>query len=294
MLYGGNCMKMDYSALIIDIIKSKSYEIDIRNEVQEYLTKCIKLLNFMYREMISCEVTFSAGDELQGLFKNPVAAVLYWRMLNFMVYPVQIRAGIGVGEWNVRIEGGLSTEQDGPAYHNSRYAIEDVYKRQMQSIRINSKSDKDVFANHLLNTSMGYKNGQNYMQNILQLVLELTYPFIEESRFIEVNDYAFKLLELKESFKVKENSFSRTIGRNQKRDPYINDIKIRIQDDITITGNIIDVEEIVYRKGTNSNIAEVMNKSRQNIDIVMKRGNIQLIRSMDYMALQYIKKYYGE
>ena len=44
---------MNYSALIIDIKKSKSYDIGTRNEVQEYLTKCIKMLNDINKEVLA-------------------------------------------------------------------------------------------------------------------------------------------------------------------------------------------------------------------------------------------------
>ena len=74
----------------------------------------------------------------------------------------------------------------------------------------------------------------------------------------------------------------------------LNDLRIYVQDEISISGSIIDFEEVVTKKGMSINIAEVMHKSRQNIDVVMKRGNILLIRGMDYMALQYIKENYGE
>lgn len=287
-------MDKDYSALIIDIKKSKSYDINVRNDVQEHLTKCIKLLNNVYKTTIACDVTFSAGDELQGLFNSPLSAVMYWRILEFLVYPVQIRAGIGVGEWNVRIDGGPSTEQDGPAYHNARNAIKEVHKRQMQSIRINSKSERDIFTNYIINNSMGYKRKQNHMQNVLQLVSEIMYPFVEEDKRTGFDDFANKILELKGNYKVKENTFSRPTNLSQTRATDLNDLSIYVQDEISISGLIIDYEEVVTKKGMSINIAKVMHKSRQNIDVVMKRGNILLIRGMDYMALQYIKKNYGE
>ena len=281
---------MDYCALIIDMKRSKTYDIDTRNEVQEYLTKCIKLLNSINKYALVCEVTFSGGDELQGLFRNPFAAISYWRILEFMVFPVQIRGGVGVGEWNVRIEGGTSAQQDGPAYHRARYAIEEVYKKQFQNIRINSKSEKDVLANYLLNVSYGYKSGQNYMQNFLQLVSELVYPFLEEQGQSAVNDYALDMLKLKESYGVKE----KTYGRVQKQDVAFFNGKVAIQDEIMITGHTTEADEAVYKKGMNTRIADIMQRSRQNIDTVMKRGNVHIIRSMDYMALQYLKNNYGE
>lgn len=287
-------MDENYSALLIDIKKSKSYEIIMRNEVQEYLSKCIKLLNDIYRPMISCDVIFSAGDELQGLFTDPVAAVLYWRMLEFLVYPVQIRAGIGIGEWNVRIDGGLSTEQDGPAYHNSRTAIKEVYNRQMQRIRIKSNSEKDILSNHLLNSSMGFKSSQNNIQNMLQIVSEIMYPFVLEDKIIPIDNFAVKIFELKKSYKIEENIISPSTKKSKSRENSLNDAVICVQDKIPIIEKSLDAEDVVVRKGMNIHIANVMNKTRQNIDVVMRRGNILLIRGMDYMALQYIKNNYGE
>lgn len=285
-------MNRNYCAIIIDIKRSKTYDIDTRNEVQEYLTKCIKMLNDASKQELACDVTFSAGDELQGLFESPFAAVSYWRILELMVHPVQLRAGLGVGEWNIRIEGGTSAQQDGPAYHNARNAIEEVYKKQFQNIRINSKSEKDIFANYLLNVSWGYKAGQNYMQNFLQLVSELLYPFAGEKG--QVNDYGLDMLNLKESYGVKEKTYKRSIGRNQIQSMDFSETDLFRQDEIIITGHMTEADEAVSKKGMNTRIADIVQRSRQNIDTVMKRGNVQLIRSMDFMALQYLINNYGE
>ena len=48
---------------------------------------------------IKFDVIFSAGDEIQGLFYSSEAAYLYFRLFNMLIYPVEVGAGIGVGEW---------------------------------------------------------------------------------------------------------------------------------------------------------------------------------------------------
>lgn len=95
--------------------------------MKQYMDRCIKNLNGLFSEDIQFEVTFSAGDELQGLFDNVVTALLYFRLFDILMKPVKIRAGIGVGDWTVKMESGLSTQQDGPAYHHAREAIDKVH-----------------------------------------------------------------------------------------------------------------------------------------------------------------------
>lgn len=115
-----------YSALIIDLINSRSYVDSDRVDIQKYLIKVIASLNKVFEDGLELDVVFSGGDEVQGLFSSPQAAYLYVRLFDMLVSPVGIRAGIGVGEWNVQIDDAMSTEQDGTAYHNARYAIEHV------------------------------------------------------------------------------------------------------------------------------------------------------------------------
>lgn len=136
-----------YVCLIIDIEKSKKYSIDNRNQIQFYMDKYIRSLNMLFSKEFQCEVMFSAGDEVQGLFDNVISALLYFRLLEMLMHPVAIRAGIGIGEWTIKMEPRMSTKQDGPAYHNARRAIEEVHDRQLQNIRIYSEEDDDILLN---------------------------------------------------------------------------------------------------------------------------------------------------
>ncbi|HHX13066.1 MAG TPA: hypothetical protein GX731_09595 [Clostridiales bacterium] len=276
----------EYTSLIIDIKKSRTYDLQDRNDLQVYLSKCVKQLNMMFKESIRFDVTFSAGDELQGMFYDTVSAVMYLRLLSILINPVEVRAGIGVGEWNVRIEDGLSTEQDGPAYHQAREAIEEVYKMQTQRFRISSTNNDDVLANYMLNASMNYIQNQNYIQSRILLLLELMYPFVNKT----VNP--IKVTEVKNLLELKAVSI---ISKNDKKtgDITLDFNNVQVIEMISITEEAIDAEDIIIKKNMSSMIAEVEGSTRQNIDKLIKRGNSIIIRIMDYMALKYIKKAYG-
>lgn len=272
-----------YASLIIDIKKSRDYEAKDRNQLQNFLVEAIDQLNIIFKETIVFPVTFSAGDEMQGLFKFPVQAFQYLRMLNLMVFPVQLRAGIGIGNWDIRIEGGESTQQDGPAYHRAREAIIDVYKMQTQHFRICSGTKADIMANYLINLSMHLLADQNGIQNRVQWICEMLYPFcMENDRVLE--NYIDELSKLKYQYGIQGKS------TDKKSDVYQRLILI---EPIKITRQIEEPERVVYQKRTSRNIAQITGTTRQNIDMVMKRGSVMEIRTMDYMALQYLYKVYG-
>lgn len=75
-------MSQAYTALIIDLKKSRRYTKDDRNHIQHYIMDDFHLLNGLYCTELVREVDFSAGDEVQGLFSSPEAAYLYYRMLS--------------------------------------------------------------------------------------------------------------------------------------------------------------------------------------------------------------------
>jgi predicted XRE-type DNA-binding protein len=280
---------------------------------------CITLLNSLFKRNLMFNVTFSAGDELQGLFSDAVAAVRYLRLLSILVHPVQLRAGIGIGEWNVRMEGGLSTEQDGPAYHNARSAIDEVHRMQTQRFRICSGSERDVVANYLLNASMQFCQKQNIMQSQVLFLLEVMYPFVEEAFDFSNREELIDLAVIKSGFSIgkktkkqtedkrrqedqedrekQENQKDQENQENQEREKDqkkqgLNIGSLTIAENIYITGSITETENAVIKRNMSANIAEVIGTTRQNADKLMKRGNSMFIRSMDYMALQYIKKMY--
>ena len=282
-----------YSALIIDIEKSKTYRLEERNEMQQYMSYCIEILNDVFKEEIECNVTFSGGDEMQGLYCNVTSAYLYFRLFELLVKPVKIRAGIGIGEWTVKLNTRISTQQDGPAYHRARWAIEDIYKSQLHNIKINSEG-KDGMANHLVNAALPLKNQQIYMQNMVLVVLELLYPFVTEKIHWNNLEQIQELIKLKFQYRLGLRTFS-VAGRRKGESDYINMelCEIPLIQPIVIDGREIEPEEVLIIKNATSVISEILNCTRQNVNSIVKRGNAYKIRELDYVALQYLEQTYG-
>ena len=288
----GGIFMNKYVSLIMDIEKSKSYDISDRNEMQYYLDKCIRNLNSLFGKEMQCEVMFSAGDELQGLFNDAVTALLYFRMLEMLMKPVKLRAGIGIGDWTIKIERGFSTQQDGPAYHKARQAIEEAHSMQLQNIRICSDDD-NILANHLMNASLPLKRQQIYMQNIVQVLIELLFPFVPENTNLDRYDSVKELIAIKFEYRLGSKNgglYSRRNIAMEREYLKLNEIPDALP--IYIDGRIADVESSVIRKNTAMIVSEILQCSRQNVDSIMRRGNSNKIRELDYVALQYVKKNY--
>lgn len=282
-----------YVCLIIDIERSKSYENRERNEMQHYMDECVKNLNELFDYEMECEVTFSAGDELQGLFDNVTTSLLYFRLLEMLMKPVGLRAGIGVGDWTVKMEKGLSTQQDGPAYHNARQAILEVHDMQLHNVRVCSDMD-DSLVNHLVNASLFLKRQQVYMQNIVHVIVELLFPFVHEKIRIRKYDDIKRLLDIKFHYGLGVPNKDRYMREKNRRNIEYLDLENTSKlIPIYIDGIMSDTESIVIRKNTASNIAGILKCTRQNVDTIMRRGCINKIRELDFVALQYVEKYYG-
>ncbi len=283
----------DYVSLIMDIEKSRTYVTEDRIELQKYMSYCINMLNELFRENIEHDVTFSAGDELQGLFNDTTVAVMYFRLFEILLKPVKIRAGIGVGEWTIKIDNGSSTQQDGPAYHKARQAIEEVYRNTLHNVRICSDRD-DIMANHLINASHTLKNQQIYMQNIALVILELLCPFVKWDLNVDKHQIVRELLEIKFKYQIGRARMSYLRYERFVENERLNFSEMFFLKPIYIDGMLEEAEEHIVVKNITSMIAEILNCSRQNVDNILKRGNSYKIRELDYMALQYIEKTYKE
>lgn len=290
---------MNYVSLIVDLKKSRTYKVSNRIEIQEFLVDCTDILNMVFAAEIEFNVTFSAGDELQGLFKNVTAAYLYFRLLSMLVHPVQIRAGIGVGEWTIKIEQGTSTQQDGPAYHKARQAIEEVYKMQLQNIRICADED-DILGNYFINASNALKIQQISKQHMVWVIMEFLYPFMSEGMHKREMYYLMEVL-LERKF---EYQFRRETGYSNKytsrnniswyNDWELNLDNFEIVDPIDIDGILVEPESKILKRNISSVISELLGCSRQNVDGLIRRGNSNKIRELDYVALQYLERKYGK
>ncbi|QHQ60485.1 hypothetical protein Ana3638_06630 [Anaerocolumna sedimenticola] len=283
-----------YTALIADVKNSKTYDITERNKIQLYIKDCIDVLNCIFNPKMERLVIFSGGDELQGLFSTTVSAYLYLRLLSLLLFPVQIRAGLGVGAWTVKVENGSSTEQDGPAYHFARKAIEDVYGMQTQRYRIQGEKS-DSLLNAILNASYDLCTQQSYLQNFTMLLLEYMYPFTDETN---INADKFKALKnlIKDKYdnEIGLKGGKRLNSKNTRQIYRINDGEMNVSDKIWISETDREFEDMLLKKGMAAKISRAIGTTRQNVDKMIKNGNIIAIRSLDLAAIKYILKTYEE
>lgn len=285
-----------YVSLIMDIKSSRRYSLEERNKLQTFMLQCMEYMNRAFEKSWEFPVTFSAGDEVQGLFTDLTAAILYLRLFEMMIRPVKVRAGIGVGEWNVKIVNGSSTQQDGPAYHYARKALEEVRRKQLQSYRICSGQNEDM-VNYLINASAVLKEQQGYMQNIAQMITELLYPFQKGDLQSYNYEIMKELLNIKYCYKIGfRPSFSRkeTFRTSENVTDKLEETQLRVIEPIFVDGENFDSEKVIIKKNMSSSIAEILGCKRQNADMLLKRGHVRTIRNMDYVALQYIEKEYKQ
>lgn len=280
-----------YTALIMDIIRSRSYSVEDRNSIQKYIITVIQSLNEVFSNSLARDVEFSAGDEIQGLFSSPESAYLYFRMFNMLTFPVEIRAGIGVGEWNIKIENASTTAQDGPAYHNARNAIENVEDALGYYLLLYSGNKIDLFLNVVINTFFILTSKHSQYQNELMLLSELLYPI--DYRQI-INHSKIELISKLITSKNKLNYYTYyKKNRLAKKYPF-DEIEFMSLKPILIDAAKEDSTFYVSsgkKRGMTTQLSEILNISRQSIEKTIKTANIYEARNSTIAALKFMDKY---
>lgn len=284
----------EYAALIIDLKSSRKYNIKARNNIQEYIMRVVDVLNFIFRESLEKNVDFSAGDEIQGLFSSTKASYLYFRMFSMLVSPIEIRAGIGIGSWEVVVKDAGTTAQDGRAYHNARYAIKSVEESKGYSVLLYSGKPSDIIVNSLLNSTALIINKQSTYQNEIMLLSELLYP-INDDDIINT----FKLREIFELLRFKNDFFlfdyTKSINMRGKHKESLfhklNYLDIEIESkpiNFILNNSSFFVEEGRVR-GLPSQLADLLGVSRQSIEKTIKLGLICEARNLAITTLTYLE-----
>lgn len=281
----------NYSAIIIDLIKSRSYSVNDRTAIQNHIIAVINQLNDVFAHVIARKVEFSAGDEVQGLFTSPQAAFLYFRMFNMFISPVDVRAGIGVGEWSIKVENASTTAQDGPAYHNARRAIEEVKNSLGYSVLLYSGNENDIFINSAINTSFILTSNQSEYQNELMLLFELLYP-IDAHKII--NPQKMHLLSDLVTTKNKLNYYTYfKKSRTVKKYPFdaIQYLNIEACPIDAINDDSTFYVSSGKKRGLPMQLSDILGITRQSIEKTFKTANIYAVRSSAVVALKLIDRY---
>lgn len=280
-----------YAALIMDLKASRKYSLKNRNDIQDYIYHVISVLNFAFKRALEKDVFFSAGDELQGLFSHVEASYLYFRLFSMLIAPVSLRAGIGVGNWDVIVKDAGTTAQDGSAYHNARYAINATEDSLGYSILLFSGRKSDIIVNSLLNSTALIINKQSEYQNQVMLLSELLYP-INAYEIIDI-DILKDIVDLM-SHRSETISFGYQKNNKNQRKPLF--LKLRYRDfdsksidAIETKGSFFVTEGKV--RGLPIQLSEIMGVTRQSANKTIKSANIYEARNLAVATIKYLEQF---
>ena len=280
-----------YAALMIDLKKSRSYLQWERKLSQHYISDVLEVLNEIFREELVREMEFSAGDEVQGLFDSSENAYLYFRMFELLLHPVKLRAGIGVGDWEVRMEGQGSTSQDGTAYHNARYAIECTQDGEENEILLYS-ADRDYMINALIGHLSAMAERRSIYQNQLALLTEWMFPLLEKKTSEHM---PAKFLEA-EGLLQRKNGFDHEIGRVNKSLPFDRLNREALENvGVVLLREEEGLKDFFYitrgkQRGIPTQLANVLGMNRQSIEKTLRAAEVFSARNMALAALKEMRK----
>lgn len=135
------------TALIGDLVASRSIPVAERGRVQQDLQALLEWLNRRYRKAILAEFVITIGDEFQALLRDPsVTPDLIWD-IEARLPELQTRLGIGFGKLHTALRP-TAIGMDGPAFHTAREAIElAAKKRWLGGVFRGFGQDADVILN---------------------------------------------------------------------------------------------------------------------------------------------------
>lgn len=279
-------MSHNYAALIVDLKGSKGYSAEDRTFIQSFLKDLLDWLNILYHNVIVKDVDFSAGDEVQGLFLSSEAAYLYYRALSLWLYPVAIRAGIGVGTWDVRLKDKGTTGQDGSAYHRARYALERTARVDRYPVLLCSGTRCDLSINSIIASAANIVSGQSAHQNQAMLLSDLAFPLYNTCFFgsgraphCDANELLKKKTELVNKL---------TCGAYPIDDIVSDSFSVTGVREVCSTKPFDEIELCMTcgkKRGIPKKLSELLGVSRQAADRLVNAGNVYSARNGSLAAL---------
>lgn len=268
-----------HTALIVDIKKSRKYTLARRELLQDLIASSIDFLNAQFESGIEKAVVFSGGDEIQGLFRDSTTAFLYFRFLTFLVRPGVLRGGFGKGTWDIRIEQGSSTMQDGEAYHCARKAIAAANSGKIyDAVFCSSDTVQDDFVTIFMDHSLGIGKMRTAAQNDTSLVVELLRPLVLDG--VTSNKYSFSeravlATKLSKSLLSHRKSVSGVARKQSLLDSVLaNGFLEKTLEDLIFSKRIDSLSLKSDMQGISYELANLSGMSRQGIDRQIAQGRI--------------------
>ncbi|HHU55956.1 MAG TPA: hypothetical protein GXZ48_04625 [Acholeplasmataceae bacterium] len=254
-----------YCAMMVDIKDSQKLKQDKRIKIQKKLIDVIALLNKTFVNQLKYKLVFNSGDSVQGLFYKPFDALKYYFSLKDLLYPYEVRLGLGVGSIVIDFENYDSNMQDGPAYHNALSALKLAKKENVDAI-IETKTKLDYYVNELLYILFILENSQSNNQkdvnNLINLLLPVGYkiPFTDLQKYLLTN-----------------------ISQYDK-------IEISNLDEYDLIDKKSKFSKNIYMPSLALKISKLLGTSRENIRQIIKNGKINEIRKLRELILKFLEE----
>lgn len=172
-----------YAVMMTDLKQSRAYLPEKRQGIQQTLLEITGALNDVFAPSLVRPVQFSGGDGMQGLFRGAAPAYLYQRLLALLAFGIPMRAGIGVGGWDVRLETAGTNAQDGTAYHRARTAL-DAAADCGAALLFYSESEIDLLVNALIGPAAAAVDALSRSQRDVTLLTELLAPLYVPGAYV--------------------------------------------------------------------------------------------------------------
>lgn len=111
---------MRYFAIVGDLVGSR--DLDDRAGVQLRFQDAILTLNATWSDHLVVPLKLTAGDEVQGLTRNPRPLIDIMVAVEDALHPVRLSWGLGEGGLSTRVTDDIAL-MDGPCFHRAREAI---------------------------------------------------------------------------------------------------------------------------------------------------------------------------
>lgn len=159
-------------AIIGDIKESKKLNSSNRGFYQRKLKEELDKINKKYKEEIQSNFVITLGDEFQGVLKSATVLFEIIEMVQFVMDPILMRFGIGIGKIFTDINRLASIGADGPAYHRARNSISMMKdsRDDIQNIYLDTADPiKDFELNsHLYWVCNNFNNWTQLQRNIIK------------------------------------------------------------------------------------------------------------------------------
>ncbi len=183
---------MKAAAIIIDLKDSRKLEAEKRLEAQEKFAEAVDyFLNPVFKKELAARLRFSAGDSVQGVCKNPGDAINCYLMARALLYPLEIRCGVGAGEV-IGLELFQDTNRlDGQAYHNAAKALE-LCREEDLGILFVSGNNNDPLINQYFSNARHIEAMQSSKRKVLTNTIFLLDPIAQPAQYLQYKESAFK------------------------------------------------------------------------------------------------------